>query len=619
MAKRPLPPTSTPATADLRVPASGRVTGADTRALDGRRSVAAAVARQHPRYSEWQPIWRNLAHVYEGDGPYLTGDALVPHARELVYAKGADGTTNFNSVIGVRRKYTQRQQIARYENFSEAVVGLYVDYQYAKLPSRSWGDEEEGGEEDAQKTPLQAWHEDVDGFGTHIDDWLKRYQVLTDVFGHMFVLMDRLPPNTRTMSVTARGQKTQPTLADLGRPVLRIYSPLDAPDWLAPQNQLSAVKFQESIERKTLLQTVVPTDKAFFFWDREQWSVYNARGEQLKQGQHGFGQLPVTIWYAKRRAILPIIGRGLLGDGSLAKDHYNLISELRELFRAQVFSMLHIQLGNEETIQQARENLGDHAGTDAIVFSKGGANFIAPPDGPAARYTEEISNVERKIYRLASLPWETDSKDAEAEGSRKLKAADLNASLSSLADNAQELDYWIARMFYAGTYGAVRGKAAYEESKYRTEHPDDFNVQELMERAEEVQTVVEMGVGPTATKLLKASVIQVALPDLDRETKATIDRELAAEAQRAEEQKQAELENTKAGITSTTVGAKSTETSMELSRNEDRRKDEQHTRAMAEPSEAEGRESKSQEDRPKKRKRKVQYDQSTGTVTIEDQ
>jgi hypothetical protein len=170
------------------------------------------------------------------------------------------------------------------------------------------------------------------------------------------------------------------------------------------------------------------------------------------------------------------------------------------------------------------------------VFTKNGtAGYVAPPDGPAARYTEELARVERKAFRLTGLPWESDSKEAESEGSRQLKAADLNSSLASLADNAEEIDYFAARMYYIATLGPQRGMEAYKEAGIRIGHPDEFHTEQLMSKAEEAKLVLELGVGPTAARLIKAGVLQLGLPDLDQDTRASIDRELEEETKLAQE------------------------------------------------------------------------------------
>lgn len=577
-----------------------RIEPQDTTALPTDRSgrsqgghLASVIARVHPRYTDWLPVWTGLGHAYEGDGPYLDGSALIPHARELTYQRRADGSTDFTTVTGTKRKYQQRQQLAYYENFAATIVDLFVDYQYAKLPERNVDNKEGTG----KTSEVEDWWKDVDGFGTSINDWCKRYQTLTNVFGHQFVVMDRQRTGTqKRTNLSPDGGKTRPSLADVGRPMLRVYSPPDVPDWLAPQAQLSAVKFSEAVERRSLLDTVLPVDRNYFLWDSTQWAAFNTKGVQLASSPHNMGELPVAVWYAKRRSRLPIIGRSLIRDAGPFKNHYNLLSELRELLRSQTFSMLNITLADGETIDQARERLGDHAGTDALVFTRGGAAFIAPPDGPATIYAAEIANAERKMFRLVGLPWDNDSREAEAAESRRIKAADLNASLASLADNAQEVDLWAARMFYVSRYGPERGNQRFQDASIRISHPDEFHVQQLMEAAEEAKLVLELGVGPTASRLIKANIIPLALRDLDAQTKQTIDEELQAEVER-EQQHKIEMEKVERETGAATIDQ--TRATAETTRN-----------PPIAASAAGAR---------KPKKRKVTYDPATQSATVTDE
>lgn len=574
-----------------------RIEGPDTTALpaNSRGNVASVIARVHPRYSTWLPVWQELGHVYEGDGPLLDGSALIPHARELTYQRNGDGTTDFSIVTGSKRKFIQRKSLAYYENFAATIVDLFVDYQYAKLPERSVDNKEGTG----QTSEIEDWWKDVDSYGTSINDWFKRYQTLTNVYGHQFVVVDRKRTGTqKRTNQSPNGGKTRPSLADVGAPILRIYSPPDAPDWLAPQAQLSAIKFQEPVERTSLLDTVLPQEQNYFLWDSTQWAAFNTKGNPLASSPHNMGQLPVAVWFAKRRSRIPIIGRSLIRDAGPFLNHYNLLSELRELLRSQTFSMLNIQLGPDETIDQARERLGDHAGTDALVFTKGGATFIAPPDGPASVYAQEIATSERKMFRLVGLPWESDSREAEAAESRRIKAADLNASLASLANNAQEIDQWVAQMFYVSRYGPDRGKKAYEAASIRISHPDEFHVQQLMQAAEEAKLVLELGVGPTASCLIKGTLIPLALRDLDPDTKTKIEEELEAESEREAEHKvameQVERETGVATVDQTKATAET-------------------TRNPPAPPVPGGSDAK------KTRKRKVSYDAKSGTATVTDE
>jgi hypothetical protein len=493
----------------------------------GATSSTQFVTQTHPLYDEWIASWWLAGENYEGDGGYLDGMNLIPHPRELNYAQTASGT-DFTQVVGAKQKLIRRRQLARYDNFAQALTDIFVDHQYAKGISRTWKHTHRADDN------YLRWIEDVDGAGTHLDDWLKQRQVLAHTYGHVFAYLDRAP------GLAARPR----TRAEQGRLVLRYYIPPDTLDWLAPHKHLTGVKFAEAVERTSLMQPSTfssayhgatasesrdDLNVEYLFIDDRAVLRYDAEGTAVQTSvQHGFGELPVAVFYSKRRARIPVLGRMLLKDPRLFRDHYNMISELRELLRSQTFSMLHIQLQENETVDSARARLGDHAGTDTVLFTMGGAEFIAPADGPVATYATQIDAAERKMFRLIGLPWEADSRDAEAEGSRKLKAQDLNRTLAGHADEAERFEYQLARLFYVGFYGRQVGLQRWQDNPPVIKHPDEFNTEEILAVVEDTKGALGLQLGQTANTLLRKRAVPIVLKDLDADTRRKIDAEIEA-------------------------------------------------------------------------------------------
>lgn len=502
-----------PAAAGSPAHASGSAPGSP------RADTAREVARTHARYDQWYTDWVGLGEVYEGDGGYLDGTNLIPHAREHIYQRGLDGAVDFTTSVGYQRKFMQRRALARYENFASVIVDTLVDHQFGKRPSRSIQPRGVLGHH-----PLERFWENADGFGLSMDEWEEQAMTLAHVYGHVFVLMDR----QERVEEAARGRLPRVrTRAQMTRPVLRLYTPLDAPDWLAPANHLTAIKFKEARERDSLLTPVpkeAPAD--YLIWDASHWHRFDANGKGLGSGEHGFGRLPVLVFQARRRARIPIIGRPTLRDFRLYRDHYNMISEVREIYRAQVFSMLHIQLAEGETVEQARNRLGDHAGTDSLIFSSGSAEFIAPPDGPVKMYAEDLHRLESKIFRLVGIPYETDSRQGVSADTARIKAMDLNRMLAHFADQTEALDYEIAALWASGEYGPEQAVTALDTDNLIIAHPDEFYTEQLAETVADATATVALGVGPTATALIKKRVIHVALRDTSREQIGVIEQEI---------------------------------------------------------------------------------------------
>jgi hypothetical protein len=493
------------------------------------------VWQTHPLYDEWFETWKLAGEVYEGDGGFLDGSNLIAHPRELVYASTRIGGKDFEQVIGEKIKFKRRRALARYENFAQSLIDIFVDHQYSKLPSRSFTSKM--GASENQVYPIEEWWQNVDGLGTSMDDWLKIAQTLANVYGHIHVLLDR-----------DYSEQPARTRAEENPLVLRIYTPEDALDWLAPRKRLTAIKFVEAVERTSLMEPStfaearLRSDTAtkdlpkvqFWFWDDQEFRLFDREGKQSKRRQHGFGEVPVVPFYCRRRARIPLIGRSAMRDPKVFRDHYNLISELRALMRDQTFSLLNIQLAPDEDVVDARSRLGDHAGTDTILWTRGSAAFISPSDGPAARYAQELSDVERKMYRLMGLPWETDSADAESADSRKLKAMDLNKLLAGQADEAEKFEYQIARMWFIGYYGRDIGLRRWKDAGCVIKHPDEFNVEQLMAVVDEARAAISVNLGATAEKLIKKNTISVLVPNATPEQRKQIEQEIDKQPSQAE-------------------------------------------------------------------------------------
>lgn len=478
----------------------------------------AAIKQQHPHYQQFAPVWQLLGEVYEGDGGFLDGSHLVAHPRELTYTADAEGRQILDSfgvptVLGETIKYRRRKALARYENFAQVIVDTFVAHQYAKRPSRTF--------HGAGSTELEDWWQDVDGFGTYIDDWMRDSQALVNTYGHIAVVMDRPKLDT---PATSKAQEV--------RPVLRRYIPLDVWDWLAPNGHLQAIKVVEAVERTDLL-TARPVktrvaggpdpalDVEFRVWTDKGWRLFSDDGKEKEQGDHAYGEVPVVVWYRKRRGRIPLVGRSLLGDPKQYKDHYNMISEQRALFRDQTFSMLNIPLGEDEQVADARGRLGVHAGTDSLIFTKGGmGQFIAPPDGPVVQYADAILALERKIYRSVGLPWEGDSRDAESADSRRIKHQDLNRILADMADEAERFEYAIARLWFlqAGSGSREARLDAYAAAKLTIRHPDEFQAEEIQQTVDDARAVLSLFEGvPSVQETIRVRALPVLVQDLTPE------------------------------------------------------------------------------------------------------
>jgi hypothetical protein len=461
----------------------------------------------HPLYAVWAPVWLKLAHVYEGSGGFLDGTYLMAHPREW---------EDYTQQVPTKpsKKLLERRALARYENVGQTILDQIRSALFRGTVSRTIG-------KDADTTkahPLATWWQNVDANGTGIDDYMTQTWTPCGLFGHVAHLMDH------------PAGPTPATKADQASPYLRAYTALDMCDWLTNDTgALTAVKLLEA-EPRTDLKTKAVIDKIRArIVTTDTWEVIASDGA-TSGAAHGFGRLPVVLQYSKRRALQSVLGQSVLNDPMLYIDLYNLTSELRELLRKQTFSILNIVLGtgaDAMPVQKAIEmlNATGGVGTENVLFSGGESQYITADAVNVKAYQDEREKLLRTIYRLAGVPWEADSRDAEATGSLKLKREDMNQILASYADECEKAEYQFAELWFRAEYGE-RWKVELDAAQVVIRYPDTFDVTPFAEILEQAQAAVAIDMPPAFMRELRRRLIAKFLPDATPAVMQDIDAQL---------------------------------------------------------------------------------------------
>jgi hypothetical protein len=195
-------------------------------------------------------------------------------------------------------------------------------------------------------------------------------------------------------------------------------------------------------------------------------------------------------------------------------DLYNLDSELRELLRKQTFSILNIPLGtgpDAMDVGKAKELLNQEVSTEGVIFSGPAAQFLTADAANVAAYQEERSQLLRMIYRLAGVFFESDSKDAEAEGSLKLKREDMNQRLSNYADELEQADVKIAQLWYRATYGDS-WETRWKADGILIQYPQSFDVTPFDVVLEQAQAAMALGFPAEVLKAIRKQLLEKFLP-----------------------------------------------------------------------------------------------------------
>lgn len=468
---------------------------------------------QHPTYQLFAPIWRLLADVREGLGGFLDGTNLIPHTREWLDFKNDPPTLP-------TKKLKARRKLACYENFAATIIDAKKSALFRESPTRRLGDEDA---KDQKPKPIQEWWANVDGCGRSMDAFIQDAWDAAGTFGHVYVYLDRAP-------------RPAETAADAATPYLCLYTPLDVPDWLEnDRGELTGVKFLEPAPRTGFEEPVKGGNYRYRIVTEEYWALYDSKGKLLEggseHGRHELGVLPVIRLYSQRRPLISSVGQSCLGDPQLYVDLYNLLSELRELLRNQTFSLLNIPLGTGQdamTVEAAKAMVGEESGTENVIWSGHPAQFISASAENVAAYQEEIARRLRNIYRLAAVQWESDSKDAEAMGSLKLKREEMNTRLASYADEIEKAELVIAGLWYRAKHGKEDGPKRLVTDKLVVSYPDAFDVTPFEAVLEQAQAALSLGMPGTFLKELRKSLVGKFLPDLPASTMKKINEAIDA-------------------------------------------------------------------------------------------
>lgn len=466
----------------------------------------------HPLYADFAKSWEMALDVYEGGGGFLDPRRpyLQAHPREWLDHSIKDATTGITSPnpnpSKPSPKLTARRRLARYENIAATILDAVSGALFMQHPSRTFG------EHKANET-VSAWWKDVDGKRTHIDTFMQDSWVVAGVFGYAVLFLDKAATEAETA-------------ADVAPPRLCRYTPLDMIDWITDeQGKLVSVKLVEPEPRKDFGTRMTATQLRVRVVDETSWELFDSKGVSIEKGEHGFGRLPITLLYGKRRPLIPIIGKSVIGDPQLFIDLYNLTSEVRELLRNQTFSILNVPIGKDGSVETEQARIGSQSGTANVMFSGEAAHYLEPSGTNVTVYHDHIDRLARMIYRLASMPWEGDSKDAESADSRQIKRAELSQVLTKYAAELQSSDRDVLELVYRATYGD-KGQAQLEADGATVTYPTEFDAPDLQAIAEHTAAALALDLGPTATKELKKRTVRQFLPGMETDKLKASDAEI---------------------------------------------------------------------------------------------
>lgn len=471
-------------TSTLAAKLSG-ITDADARAK--------ALARVNPLYDQFRPQWEVLLDAMDGSGGFLSGGYLWKFPREL------------------DNKFKERQAQARYHNYVESLVEIYVRHLFGRGVTRT-----------STSDGLQEFWKNVDGSGAEMTDYLKTQTALALATGHTGILMDK-PPDV------AAGPSKADDKAAGSVPFLRAYTPIAILDWRTQQDEIVSLKLAEAAPSDDVLEVQNDDEKQYLIWDKTGWLRTDAKGDAVTTGEPNLGVVPFHVLRAKKMRRYPFLGKSLV-NATLVKALYNRGSEEDDVLRNQAFSVFTISLPNGATaadVKATKDELGGEIGTTSALVVLGDADYKTPDMQVPETIRDNQLWLIQEIYRMAHMRYQKDSLVAETAEAIRLQHTELNEMLVGLAGELRALELAMAKYYFLWTEAtADLAEKAFESAEVNIEYPKEFFLRELSADLEDWANAIRLSLGKTFTTHVKKQAVRRMFPDLDEETLTEIDAEI---------------------------------------------------------------------------------------------
>jgi len=334
---------------------------------------------------EWQNRWRFARQALNGTGIFYTGDVLDKFGRESDedYQSRKD-----------QYKYT-------YENIFSQKVDKFIAHIF-----------KQGVKRETTNSLLSIMLDDIDGNGTHLNDFMVKFAKHAKALGVGLLLVDM-------HQVTAQSLDEQINRRQV--PYFVEILPENVYDYELDDNKtLKYVKYIETI------------DGEYYFreWDTQGWKLQTKDGNLVSEGQHNLGVCPILVF--SEMGAFESVG-SFTSIAGLSKKLVNIESELRNIMRYQGFSILTIQTsrGVEPDFDVGASNLLTYTGENPPAY-------INSDSSQASIYEERMLKI-REAIDIISFDTVT-TKSQETAQSLQIRFEGLNAALNAFAQKLDRLE-----------------------------------------------------------------------------------------------------------------------------------------------------------------------------------
>ncbi len=463
----------------------------------------------HPVYLQNVGYWNFLLQSYEGGRNYTNSAIRTGSGRDgnilkdifvKVFAGGKEVTPGqvegnlFRHVRETNSDFDTRQKMSYYYNFCAPIIDIYTNHLFKQPVTEDWAN---------IKASVEKREDDIDKMGSSIQEYRIDLFNLSQVYGHMFTVVDSPKAQGTIRSVQDKIDQDQ-------FPYFVNYHPQNIINWdLDRFGQLNWILILETENDNAdpFAYSKEKKDKSTYrLWTRMEWVLVNEEGKEIERASHNLGVVPVSVTFDKKsKSLRNMLGISSIADISfIARDVYNSSSELRQILRDQTFSFLTLQ-GKATDYNQIE--VGTNKG---LLYPKDhlAPAYISPQSENAEVYFRHIDKQVTKMFQLAKLEGGSANQEQTAQReSGTSKAWDFNetnAALTTKASNMQD-----AEMKRWDIFARWEGKKSFEGE---VTYGDKFDIQSLNDDLEEAEKALKLQMGNEFNKEIKKAIAKKKFP-----------------------------------------------------------------------------------------------------------
>lgn len=418
------------------------------------------------------------------------------------------------------RKFARRRDVAHYLNYVKPTTNLKVSYLVRKPHVRN-----------NMPKQVEEWIE-----RTGYDDWFRRRAVVAAVLGWFPMLVDMPAVPGEAVNAQQAGEPDP-------YPVMQL--PCQLLDFqLDDRNELVWAKLVHSYEKRASWDSDKVDVKRYAIWTRENVTVYevekNSKSGTERVGDaqvtgHIFGRVPLVFWRADTSVEDPVKAESINADIALeARRLFNLLSELDEHVRSQVFALLVLPMILQSTPQGGKAEVGVENGLQIGPEQKNVPFYLAPPASVAATLESRITATIVEIYRMARVEYTKAAGTNSSAQSKEQEFEQTNLAIADFGASLAAADLETLRIVAKGLRVSDEQIAKMECVAHQSYASDQIN-----NEIDALTTVLTIrALGSTFKGELLKRFAQRMLPSLNADTRkvieSEIDKALAEEAQAAE-------------------------------------------------------------------------------------